>query len=154
MRPDTRADIIISEFGSAIGLSGLRLNEQNYCCLTIDSVYLNLEYDERNDQLMLYASLGMPTGDRSAIYAELLHGNFFWHATAGATLSLERETGAIVLLDRLALERLDLPAFQSALERFVDTVEVWRVRLGRMGAEPVSTPLLDNVLPFSYMVRV
>jgi hypothetical protein len=125
-----RAEALVAELGRLVGLADVALDTNGYCCLSFDThLLVNIEHDADNGSLVLYSYLGVPNGDRLKAYEALLDANFFWKGTGGATLSLERETGGIVLLDRVSLERTEIAGFQAALGHFVNMVEDWRDRL-------------------------
>lgn len=120
---------VLAAFGDGIGLDGLALDEAGIGTLFIDDVAVNLELDEGSGRLLLYAGLGIPEGDPAAIHVELLEANLFWQGTGGATLALQPETGAVLLVQALPVAGLDAIGFETALQRFVDTAEAWEQRL-------------------------
>lgn len=148
-----RAASVIAELAELIGLPGLALDEQGYCCLTFDqSIVVNVEHDPDSGDLLLYSWLGRPGRDREAVLADLLEANFFWQGTGGGTLSLERATGGVVLLDRVALAGLEISVFQRRLTGFVDRAEAWQRRLA--DGAGTSQPTALAPLPFGIGLRV
>jgi hypothetical protein len=119
---------VLGEFGKQIGLDDLRLDDNGYAALAFD-VVVNLEYDEEPERLLMSAYLGEPQGERLKTYELLLDANFCWQGTAGATLSLERETGGIVLFQALPARALERQALEAALETFVNTADAWTLQL-------------------------
>jgi hypothetical protein len=120
---------VLGEFGKQIGLDDLRLDDNGYAALAFDDVVVNLEYDEEPERLLMSAYLGEPQGERLKTYELLLDANFCWQGTAGATLSLERETGGIVLFQALPARALERQALAAALETFVNTADAWILQL-------------------------
>jgi Tir chaperone protein (CesT) family len=125
---------VLGEFGRQIGLEEMRLDDNRYAALASDDVVVNLEYDEDGERLLMSAYLGEPRGDPLKTYELLLDANFGWQGTAGGTLSLERETGGIVLFQALSTRTLDLQTLEAALESFVDTADTWTLQLGQAAA--------------------
>ena len=123
--------LILKEFGEAIGLEGLALDETGYCCLTFDdNIFVSIESDEKENRLLMYSFLGAPKGENVAkVYGEILDGNFFWRHTQGATLSRDPNSEGIVLMDRIELRDMNYARFEKALENFVNTTESWMRKL-------------------------
>jgi hypothetical protein len=133
---------ILGDFGKTIGLDDLELDAAGYCCLMIDNnLVINIEFEEPDARLLLYAKVGRPGPDRAAALTAILEANYLGRGTGGATLGLEPESGSIVLSRDLAIAGMDVPGFSDALERFVNTAEVWSKRLGEASASaPPSDP--------------
>jgi hypothetical protein len=129
-----RVNQALGEFGKQIGLDDLRLDDNRYAALAFDDVVVNLEFDEDLERLVLSAYLGEPRDDRLKTYELLLDANFCWQGTAGGTLSLERETGGIVLFQSLPTRTLDLRALEAALETFVNSADAWTLQIGQAEA--------------------
>jgi hypothetical protein len=130
MSDQDNAQQVIGEFGRSIGIDDLALDEEGYCCLAIDrDLIVNIELDADGGRLVLYSMVGQPGPDRAAALEMLMQANYLGQGTGGAILGAQPETGAIVLSCALPADRLDLPAFNGALERFVNTAEDWMRRL-------------------------
>jgi Tir chaperone protein (CesT) family len=125
---------VLGEFGRQIGLEELRLDDNGYAALAFDDVVVNLEYDEDGERLLMSAYLGAPRGDPLKTCELLLDANLRWQGTAGGTLSLERETGGIVMFQALPARTLDLQTLEAALESFVNTADTWTLQLGQAEA--------------------
>jgi Tir chaperone protein (CesT) family len=134
---------VLGEFGKQIGLDDLRLDDNGYAALAFDDVVVNLEFDADLERLLMSAYLGEPQGDRLKTYELLLDANFCWQGTAGGTLSLERETGGIVLFQQLPARALDLRALEAALETFVNTADAWTLQIAQ-AAEAAAAPAADH----------
>jgi hypothetical protein len=131
---------VLGEFGKQIGLDDLRLDDNGYAALAFDDVVVNLEYDEEPERLLMSAYLGEPQGERLKTYELLLDANFCWQGTAGATLSLERETGGIVLFQALPARALERQALEAALETFVNTADAWTLQLAQAAVPTADRP--------------
>ena len=133
----------LEEFGDAIGIPGLRPDEERRCNLMIDDVALSFELGMRDDSLLIYSLLGpAPDGDAQAAYAALLHANYAFAETGGSTLGIDPRTGGIVLVREERLESLRLARLESVVEEFVDVAERWMKRIdsGDLGAQPAAAP--------------
>jgi len=134
---------LIGDLGKTVGLDDLELDAAGYCCLVIDKdLVINIEFDEPDARLMLYSMVGRPGSDRPAGLTELMEANYLGRGTGGATLGLERESGAIVLSREVPIAGMDLPGFSGALERFINMAESWSRRLGEASspAQPADAP--------------
>lgn len=121
---------ILAEFGRGIGLDGLALDANGYCCLGFDEVVVNIEWVPRSEQLMLYCHLGFaPAQAEAAWYRELLEANHFFRGTGGATLGVDPATQAVALVQPLALAALTPARLEAELQGFVDGAEAWVQRL-------------------------
>ena len=125
----------LGELGRQIGLDDLQLDENGYAALAFDDVVVNFELDEDGERLLMSAYLGEPQGDLLKTYELLLDANFCWQGTGGGTLSLERETGGIVLFQSLPTRTLDLHTLETTLETFVNSAEAWTLQLAESESE-------------------
>lgn len=126
---------LLAMFGRHIGLAGLAFDERGHCVLGIDDVVVNLEYDQPGGRLLVYGLIGRPEGDLADVYAALLRANYLGMAGTGMSLGLRPDDDGVVLSRWLDAALLDLPAFEAALQAFVDTAEAWTARLAGLGTE-------------------
>ena len=78
------------------------------------------------DAIALPGDIGEPPPERlEGLYKTLLGANHFFGGTAGATISLDPDTGRIALCRALPLATLDGEKFYAEVERFVNTAETW-----------------------------
>ena len=78
------------------------------------------------DAVALTGDVGEPPPERlEGLYKTLLGANHFFGGTAGATISLDPDTGRIALCRALPLATLDGDKFYAEVERFVNTAETW-----------------------------
>jgi hypothetical protein len=127
---------LMRALGADVGIPDLALDEAHCCTLAFDSVVVNFEFDESSEQLFLYASLGPMPAAGSRVYAQLLEGNLLWKDTGGATLSLDRKGGRVMLHQGLPAERLSEVDFKAAVEQFVNVAEAWTQRVSEGAAQP------------------
>jgi hypothetical protein len=132
---------IIATFGQTIGIGDLGLDDDGYCCLVIDQdMVINIELDEAAQRLLLYSVVGRPDGERFPL---LLEANYLGQGTDGGSLGLQPSTGAAVLSREVPVAQLDVPAFSTAPERFINLTEDWTKRLQAAG----SLPAADTYVP-------
>jgi hypothetical protein len=155
MNVDPALQALIAELGGRMGLGDLALDGNGACALRFDGrSVVNMQYRPREDELWLYADLGVPaTGEE--LYADLLRGNLFWRTTFGATLSLSGDAPPhVVIALPMAWRGRTGSELAAKLETFVHTVEdfaelVAGEREGPAGAE-AGPPAAD----LSLMIRV
>lgn len=115
---------LLTDFGNVLGLEGLALDENGYCCLSFDDVVVNIESVGESSLLLLYSSLGALLADAGpAVCRSLLEANYFFHGTAGATIGLDGPTGGVALtrvVDAAGMEVLD---WEAVIKAFVDAAE-------------------------------
>ena len=90
------------------------------------------------------------------VYADLLHANFVFDDTGGATLCVDPGTQGIVLLRAERLESLRLTRFEALLEDFVNVAERWmkRTQSGELGASSDVADARPEAQPSGGMMRV
>jgi len=136
----------LADFGRLIGISGLSFDASGYCCLLIDGITLNLEFDPPTGQLLFYAHMGLVPEDCDAgFHAMLLEGDYFCRGTNGATLGTDAATRAIVLYDARPAADFDGAALEAHIGRFIDIAEHWRERIATYGAREATPPADFNV---------
>jgi hypothetical protein len=134
------AQDLLAEFGRSIGLGEFALDEDNYCALLIDEgLVINIEFDERERQLVLYSLLGEAAGDQLAVYERLLKANYLGRECGGATFGI-RPDQSVVLSQSLAVPGLELKDFTARLERFINEVEAWTKQMPQLGAASETAP--------------
>jgi hypothetical protein len=126
MTVDPALQTLIAELGGRMGLGSLALDGDGACALRFDGrSVVNMQYRPREDELWLYADLGLPASGEE-LYADLLRGNLFWRATFGATLSLSGdEPPHVVMALPLAWRGKTGAELAGRLETFINTVEDW-----------------------------
>ena len=147
---------VLAEFGGAIGIPGLRPDEEHRCNLMIDDVAVSFELGPGDESLYIYSLLGTARdGDDEAVYVALLHANYIFGGTGGSTLSVDPQTGGIVLIREERLESLRLARFELVVEQFVDVAERWmqRIERGDFKAQP-AVPEADPPSSTEGMMRV
>ena len=119
---------LIKVLAAETGLGeSLTIDAENRCLVAFDGMEVALQGVDTAGQVHFFASLGEPPPERlEALYRGMLEANHLFRGTAGATLSLDPETGVAYLCRALACAALDGETFLAELENFVNTVEAWR----------------------------
>ena len=111
---------LISDFAERHGIADLAA-EDNVAALDIDGIVVTLVATD--DALSISAEIGEPPAEGRADFAELmLEANL----QLDAFFAKAPESGAYVLVRRLALPTLDPESFDAALEALVNLAETWR----------------------------
>lgn len=157
MTVQQHAATLLDALGQRLGIAGLAFDERGLCTLSFDRrLSVNLVVDARLNGVVLMAVLGefAPLA-RPELMLAMLRGNFLWRSTQGATLTLDPERDAALLVQCLALEQM--PSAQDAgywietqLNTFVNTGLSWMDRL----AEAPSHASAPGRLPPDLMLRV
>lgn len=121
---------LIRELAGALGVPDMRADESGYVALTIDAQEIHLQYDEDQDQILLFTRLSTVSVDRAAeTYGLLLSANLFWQGSGGATFSIDFDTGRVFLANRQALACVTLEVLEKWLEGFAEITLYWLKRL-------------------------
>ncbi|CAM3692975.1 type III secretion system chaperone [Parendozoicomonas haliclonae] len=122
----------LQRFAEGIGLGELKLNEHGACGLCFDdTLIVNMEYLEE-DEALVFVSAVKPVDmhasaeDKLAQFEKLLFINLQHHSMQGAYLALNHDKTEILLI-RSMTAGIDYGAFESTLEKFVNTLE-WVVQ--------------------------
>ena len=137
MNTPERLQTLLRELAQRMGLGELPFDADGGCALELDQrMIVSLQYQERDDELWLYADLGPLARRSAALHAKLLQANLFWHQTSGATLSLSGDEPAHAVLARaLHWRPMDESRLVAAVESFVATAEGWQDQLQQAMAE-------------------
>ena len=96
---------LLREFGTSIGIPDLELDEDFRCNLMFDEVPVSFELGKGDESVYIYSLLGrVPDEGLEGFYAELLHANYVLADNAGSTLSVDSQSGNVVLLREERLE--------------------------------------------------
>ncbi|MDP0589974.1 MAG: type III secretion system chaperone [Candidatus Endonucleobacter bathymodioli] len=116
----------LQHFAKSIGLAELSLNEHDACGLCFDdTLIVNMEYLEEDDALVFVSSVrpieAHDTG-KINLYETMLSLNLQYHSMQGSFLALNHEKSETLLIKSI-LASADYGVFESALEKFVNTLE-------------------------------
>jgi len=111
---------LIADFAKRHGIADLAA-EDDAAALDIDGIVIT--FVAKDDALSISADIGEPPSEGKADFAELmLEANL----QSDAFFAKAPESGAYVLVRRLALQALDIDYFDVALEALVNQAEAWR----------------------------
>ncbi|MCY4471745.1 MAG: type III secretion system chaperone [Kistimonas sp.] len=122
----------LQRFAEGIGLGELKLNEHGACGLCFDeTLIVNMEYLEEDEALVFVSAVKSVeshagSDDKAALFEKLLFLNLQHHSMQGAFLSLNHDRTEVLLI-RSMTAAIDYGAFESSLEKFVNTLE-WVVQ--------------------------
>ncbi len=133
---------LLEELGRRINHPGLEVDEFGRCVLNVGADFqLTLYYDEPTQAVTVFCGLAqLAARDIAAWAPHLLRANLFWSETSEATLSLDPESGVVVLARRLPENGLDYTVFEEALLRFMAAAKTWHERLHQPAPTPPPTP--------------
>jgi len=135
---------LLADFGNALGLEGLSLDESGHCCLSFDDIVVSIESVGDSSLVLLYSGLGiLPADAGREVYIRLLEANYFFHGTAGATIGLDassREAVITRVLDAAGMKVLD---WEAALKGFIDAAENCKALLQARADNAPSSPDRD-----------
>ena len=123
-------DDLMNEAGRKLGVE--LVTHDGMTRLTIDDMEVSVLEIVALDAVALSGVIGEPPPQGLApqglapLYRAMLEANFNFAGTAGATLSVSPEDGALTLARLVPLACLDADAFLSILEGFVNVLEAWR----------------------------
>ena len=136
---------LLREFGSAIGIPDLQLDEEYRCNMMFDEVAVSFELGDGDESVYIYSLIGqVPDDGLERFYAELLHANYLFAESGGSTLGVDSQSGNVVLLREERLESMRLSTLESVAEQFVNVAEAWMSRLGD-GVNEAAAPLDESV---------
>ncbi len=117
---------LILAFGERFGVADLDSGEDSVM-LEIDGMAITITADGPGGAIVVAGAIGGPPPENAAAFADmLLQANLNLLGTEGCGFARDRETGAYVLVVRLAQDGLDLDAFCAVIEAFVNKLESWR----------------------------
>lgn len=132
---------LLREFGSAIGIPDLKLDEEYRCNMMFDEVPVSFELGDGDESVYIYSLLGqVPDDGLERFYAELLHANYLFAESGGSTLGVDSKSGNVVLLREERLESMRLSTLESVAEQFVSVAEAWMNRLSNGANESPAPP--------------
>ncbi len=116
---------LIDAFGKVIGVELTPVDGS--VMLDIDEMPVVVHELVDLDSVVMMGPIGEPPPEgQEQLLKALLDANHLFAGTGGGTLSRDPETGVYYLCRLLPLAITDTEAFSSALEKFVNVVEMWR----------------------------
>ncbi len=135
-------DQILKSLGKELGIPEIEFEKESETCILQigESLHLNISRDEENREIILHGEIGfLPIHNRQEITEQLLEANLFWAGTHGATISMERNTGTIIVAKALTLFQSNGTLLQGltlaqAIGDIVDVIECWSTILEKKKA--------------------
>jgi Tir chaperone protein (CesT) family len=150
-------DALIQEFGAAVGVPEMALDEDAYLAFTSpEGVLVNVDYFEDDASLVLYTTIGELFDDfRFAFYDEMLKANLFWELTLGATLCVSPDGEHALLTACVSTGDLDTVQLTNFFQHVIRLTLIWTDRLrqlaaGEDAAEATPAPRDDDSAPHVY----
>lgn len=130
-RQTTRAEQMLLNLGLHWGIEPALPGPDQEMTLTLrfdDSVTVVLSAED--DDLVVFGRLGEAPTHSVTFLENLLSANLFWRDTRGATLSLDPDTGAVLMAQRLP-ERdwREVDDLRQAIERFAHLQQSWMLEI-------------------------
>lgn len=119
-------DQILTAFANHVGLAPAELLSTQEIVIDGLPIGLQLDGDEAVGDLIFFVVLGTPDATQfNRIARTMLEANNFWVGTGGCTLGVQRDSGAVTLCGRVALDDLTGESLAALLDGFVDTATFW-----------------------------
>ncbi len=122
-------DTMLADFGNRNGLDDLRLDDNGICRLVVDDV-LDVDIELYGDQVSFFAVVGPMDSVGPGMLRMMMGANLVGEDTGDATLAVDEISESVVLCRRLPADGLTYPAFERALEGFLQGFRRWRQELG------------------------
>lgn len=124
------ADALLREFGDHLGIQGLQFDAFQHACLALDDLVLNLEYEDEEDELLMYIHLGSAPADADkAFFVQLLEANFGGVMLGGASLGYNAGRNLLLLTSRLGLAGADVGKLERRVHQLLQVADSWQQRL-------------------------
>ncbi|MFI0347359.1 MAG: type III secretion system chaperone [Chthoniobacterales bacterium] len=142
-----QAETILESLGKILGFDQLEFDtDDDTCLLVLDGeIEIAVTLNEENSELILHHQIGtLPERNRYDIVERLLEANLFWSGTRGATLSMERTTGVVIIAKAVGLYDTDGVLLTgeelgSAIVNLAEVATHWGKLLGSDASEEAST---------------
>ncbi len=135
---------LLQGFGQRLEMGELRIEDDSYAMLGVEDTLITLKYLDEPDQVLMYAAVAdLPDhaddATMKAYYEALLEGQAFYVETAGATLSVSKELGMVLLQIILPMRTLDVEKMIHIVENFVRVADHWSIRCAEL-ADDTNAP--------------
>jgi hypothetical protein len=151
------ANQLLAAFGKTLTLDGLALGEDDTCVLLFDDdLAVTIEFDAPEARLVFSMFLDKLSEENSEpLLRELLAANLYWLGTGGATVGLQKSSGALMLVQASPVTTLDDSAFERLVEELIRVAERLRERIvahrtGRAAANDTMLPAAESDIPPIY----
>lgn len=139
---------LIEKFGERLGMA-LERNPNGDYLFEIDGLAFSIHDLHECDRIILCGNLGLPPPEyREKLCATLLEAQHMLANTAGATFSIDPDTGDFALCKPLVPAILDADGFFLEAETFVNTLHAWAAIIRDFRLETAKgndeSPILHN----------
>lgn len=137
------AEEILESLGRFLELDDLNFSEVDDTCILQldDKIQVNITLNSNNDTIVLHHLMGtLPEENRSEVLEQLLEANLFWSGTNDATISMERDTGLVIIARALAIYTsngtlLTGEALANAIAGLANAASSWKPLLENQNVE-------------------
>ena len=142
------ADQLLHALALSVGMPDLRFDDNGCACIAVDGgPAVNFEREAKGSAIHVYSVIGpLPPENREAVSRQLLDGNLFGTATAGASLAVDTLRDEVLLCRTFGSDVASGAAFVADVEGFVAAAEDWQERLKRP-VEDEEGPILRPTRP-------
>lgn len=132
---------LIAKFAEAANLDGVA-PVNGVWKFSADGNVFGATADEAGENVWLFGEINNVNPEkRDALVKAAMEANYFHRGTAGATFSLNPDTGALTLVASRRLDALDEEAFFAFVEKFVNSLSAWNgVSSQTSASEPAPEP--------------
>lgn len=128
---------LIKSFAGRLGIELEKNDDGSYPFSVDDRIFTIYDLEECR-RIVLSGDLGLPPPEnREKLYEALLEAQHMFASTAGATFSIDPETGNFTLCKPLVPAVLDNDAFFAEAENFINSLHMWADVIGNYRAAPV-----------------
>ena len=128
-----RITTAIAELAAEWQLPQMELDENDFLCIDVDGLIINIDYFEEAECLSIYSTVAeVPNGKRAECFDLMLRANYGWQKTAGAVLAVDPSETLALLRTEVTLNDLDLPVLLNRMDEFTTTVKHWADRLEQL----------------------
>ncbi|MDL2279125.1 type III secretion system chaperone [Desulfovibrio sp. OttesenSCG-928-G11] len=133
----TQFSAILSSYGQAIGIEGLRLDGQDCCMLDLNGALTTLMWRKEADSLIVYAPIGIVAEetDKTLLYRDLLQATTPGGETKDMAIGLMPEMNLLTLSVTLPGAALSAPMLCRFLDFFADSALYWQESVARLQEE-------------------
>lgn len=140
---ENHAQKILESLGYFLDLDDLKFSEvDDTCILQLDDrIQVNITLNSTNNTIVIHHLMGqLAECDRAELVEQLLEANLFWSGTNGATISMERDTGLVIIAHALAIytsdgKLLSGEGLANAIADLASAANLWRPLLENQSVE-------------------
>jgi hypothetical protein len=149
---------LISELGSALGISHLALSDHGVCTFRYqDSLDISIEHPEHSNQIFMYCPIvDLPQDEslRGRLCERLLIMHFMGLRTSGATFAIHQDQNSVILNLAFPIEMVDATRFNAIVSHFVPAAADLKADVDQWLAEELLTIAEDEpAMPISHHHR-